>query len=111
MNRVGLELEMGTPSVRSVIDKSYALARNLGVNGTPTFIIGDEIIPGAIGLDGLRTRIANMRECGRTSCPPADAGSESQAARPADGHRRSRMISPSPKRSVFVPRSSKPLAS
>ena len=40
----------------------------LNITGTPTYIIGNEIIPGAIGIDELRSRIANMRACGETQC-------------------------------------------
>ncbi len=73
MSRVSLELEMNTPEVEGILDKSYEIARSLGVSGTPTYILGDEIIPGAIGLDALRQRIANMRACGETACPaPGD---------------------------------------
>jgi len=68
LNRVTLEMEMGTPAVTSVIEKSYDIAKALNITGTPTYIIGDEIIPGAIGLDELRARIANMRACGKTRC-------------------------------------------
>ena len=73
LNRVNLELEMGTPEVGAVIERSYQLATALNITGTPTYIIGDELIPGAVGLDGLRTRIANMRSCGKTVCEPADS--------------------------------------
>ena len=45
-----------------------SIAQALNISGTPTYIIGDELIPGAIGLDELRERIANMRECGSTYC-------------------------------------------
>jgi protein-disulfide isomerase len=76
LNPVTLELNMNTPEVAEVIDKSYRIADKLKITGTPTYIIGDEIIPGAIGLDQLRTRIANMRACGSTECPatPAQPG-------------------------------------
>jgi protein-disulfide isomerase len=76
LNPVTLELNMNTPEVAAVIDKSYRIADKLKITGTPTYIIGDEIIPGAIGLDQLRTRIANMRACGSTECPatPAQPG-------------------------------------
>lgn len=75
LNRVNLELEMETPKVTAVIDKSYEIARGLGVSGTPTYILGDEVIPGAIGLDALRERIANMRACGKTVCQNPDTAS------------------------------------
>jgi protein-disulfide isomerase len=70
LNPVELELEMRTPAVTAVIDKSYSIASALNISGTPTFIIGDEIIAGAVGIEQLRLRIANMRACGQTVCEP-----------------------------------------
>ncbi len=64
LNPITLRMEMVTPSVSGTIERNHQLARALNVSGTPTYIIGEEIIPGAIGLDQLRTRIANMRACG-----------------------------------------------
>lgn len=69
LNPITLELGMNTPDVAAAIDKSYRIAQKLDITGTPTFIIGDEVIPGAIGIDQLRLRIKNMRECGSTTCP------------------------------------------
>ena len=68
LSPVSLELDMGTDAVSQTIQTSYEIARALNITGTPTYIIGNEIIPGAIGLDELKTRIANMRECGETQC-------------------------------------------
>jgi protein-disulfide isomerase len=68
LSPVSLELEMGTDAVARSIQSSYEIARALNITGTPTYIIGNEIIPGAIGVDELRTRIANMRACGETEC-------------------------------------------
>jgi protein-disulfide isomerase len=73
LNRITLELQMGTPEVTAVIERSYQLAQALNISGTPSYIIGDEVIPGAVGLEGLRTRIANMRSCGSTVCDAADS--------------------------------------
>jgi protein-disulfide isomerase len=69
LNPITLEMGMNTPNVSSVIEKSYKIADELKITGTPTYIIGDEIIPGAVGIDQLRSRIANMRACGSTDCP------------------------------------------
>ena len=76
LNPITIEMGMNTPAVVDVIDKSYKIADELKITGTPTYIIGDEIIPGAVGIDQLRTRIANMRACGSTDCPatPAQPG-------------------------------------
>lgn len=68
LSPVGLELDMGTEAVSEAIQTSYEIAKALNITGTPTYIIGNEIIPGAIGLDELRMRIANMRACGKTEC-------------------------------------------
>ncbi len=68
LSPIDLELRMGEENVARTIQKSYEIAQALGISGTPTYIIGNEIIPGAIGADELRTRIANMRECGSTTC-------------------------------------------
>ncbi|MBO9588126.1 DsbA family protein [Devosia sp.] len=68
LSKVDLELKMGEPSVAKTIQTSYEIAQALGITGTPTYIIGNEIIPGAIGVDDLRTRIANMRACGQSVC-------------------------------------------
>ncbi|MCZ4345287.1 DsbA family protein [Devosia neptuniae] len=68
LSPVSLELDMGTDSVSRTIQTSYEIAKALNITGTPTYIIGNEVIPGAIGVDELRQRIANMRECGETQC-------------------------------------------
>ncbi|ODT75207.1 MAG: hypothetical protein ABS76_34845 [Pelagibacterium sp. SCN 64-44] len=68
LSQIDLELRMSEEQVARTIQKSYEIAQALGITGTPTYIIGNEIIPGAIGADELRTRIANMRECGSTQC-------------------------------------------
>ena len=68
LSAVDLELRMGDEDVAQVIQESYEIAQALGITGTPTYIIGNEIIPGAIGADDLRARIADMRECGESQC-------------------------------------------
>lgn len=68
LNRVMLELDMNNADVTSVIQRSYDIAQGLGISGTPTFIIGNEILPGAASKAELSRRIANMRECGATEC-------------------------------------------
>ena len=68
LSSVSLELDMGSEGVAQSIQTSYEIAKALNITGTPTYIIGNEIIPGAIGVDELRSRIANMRACGETQC-------------------------------------------
>jgi len=68
LSPVNLELQMEEPGVAKAIQTSYEIAKALNITGTPTYIIGNEVIPGAIGLDELKGRIANMRACGETEC-------------------------------------------
>jgi Protein-disulfide isomerase len=68
LSPVDLELRMADGKVAQTIQASYEIAQALGITGTPTYIIGNEIIPGAIGADELRARIADMRTCGKTRC-------------------------------------------
>lgn len=63
-----LRAKLADPEVRAALDNSYKLAQQLQISGTPTFIIGDEVIPGAVGVDVLRAKIANVRKCGSTRC-------------------------------------------
>lgn len=64
---VGLDMEklkadMAAPETEKTIRDATMLARTLGVNGTPAFIIGDEILPGAVGLDTLVQQIEAARK-------------------------------------------------
>ncbi len=68
LSPVSLELEAQSEEISDVLQQSYTIADAIGTSGTPTYIIGNEVIPGAVGLEGLRDRIANMRECGSTTC-------------------------------------------
>lgn len=68
LNPLALELGMAAQSVTDALARTYTIAQGLGVSGTPTFIIGNEVIPGAVPKTELVRRIANMRECGQSEC-------------------------------------------
>ena len=72
-NRVEMMLDMNGKAASDAIQKSYDLAKALNIGGTPTYFLGDEMIPGAIGIDQLRQKIAKLRACGSTICPAMDA--------------------------------------
>ena len=51
----------------SVVDgfrEVNTLANDLGMNGTPSYVIGDEVIFGALGYDVLKAKIDKLRKCG-----------------------------------------------
>lgn len=56
------------PEVAAVINQSYDLARKLNINGTPAYIVGDELVFGAVGFSELNRKIEAMRACGKATC-------------------------------------------
>ena len=57
-----LEQDMQDPAVTETINRNYALAEALGIKGTPAFIIGNELVPGAITAEEMQKRIAAVRD-------------------------------------------------
>lgn len=63
-----LEKDMQSPEVRAAIEETMRIGDALKLQGTPAFIVGDEIIFGAVGEGPLKTAIASMRKCGKAAC-------------------------------------------
>ncbi len=55
------------PNDASVMDV-YQLAGTLGITGTPSYVIGNEAVFGAVGAEALEEKIGNVRSCGKTMC-------------------------------------------
>ena len=56
-----VESALEDPRITEAIQETYAQARTLNINGTPAFIIGDRVVPGAVDLETLREIIAEER--------------------------------------------------
>ncbi len=50
------------------VKATYELANNLGVTGTPFYVVGNEAVFGAVGYNELSGKISNIRACGKASC-------------------------------------------
>ncbi len=59
-----LKTDMAAPEVDKIIQRNYALAEALGIDGTPGLVVGNAINDGAADLDGLRRMIAAARKGG-----------------------------------------------
>jgi protein-disulfide isomerase len=57
-----LKRDMADPEIDRALSANRALAKALELRGTPGFIIGDHIVPGAIDLDALKTMVADARK-------------------------------------------------
>jgi protein-disulfide isomerase len=62
-----LEKDLASPEVNTSLQESFKLAEALGLNGTPSYVIGDQVVIGAVGLDTLRQKV-NTARCGKASC-------------------------------------------
>ncbi|SIQ43045.1 DsbA family protein [Bosea sp. TND4EK4] len=60
--------EMDAAATKASIEDTVALGDRLGLTGTPAFIIGDEIVFGAVGEAALKQKIESVRKCGKTDC-------------------------------------------
>ena len=56
-----LKVDMEKPEIRNIIDKNAQLADKLKIQGTPGFIIGDQLIPGVASIDDLTAAIKKAR--------------------------------------------------
>ena len=56
--------DMTGAAVKDIIQRNYSLAEALDINGTPAFIIGDVLVPGATDIDGLKKLVADARKPG-----------------------------------------------
>jgi protein-disulfide isomerase len=60
--------EMEGPAVRAAIEDTVALGDRLGLTGTPAFILGEEVVFGAVGQAALKQKIESVRKCGKATC-------------------------------------------
>jgi len=57
-----LKKDMDSPEVMKVIAANQQLAEQLGIRGTPAFIIGEALVPGAIKLDEMKRLVDSVRK-------------------------------------------------
>jgi protein-disulfide isomerase len=57
-----LKRDMAAPEIQQEIKANLALAEALNIRGTPGFIVGTKIVPGALDLDTLKDMIAEARK-------------------------------------------------
>lgn len=57
-----LKTDMKGADVQRRINASLELGRKVGVNGTPGFIINDQLFPGAMGLEDFKKIVADARK-------------------------------------------------
>ena len=53
--------DVAAPEITAEMEKNIALARTLNLTGTPSFVVGDQVLNGAVGYDALKKAIAAVR--------------------------------------------------
>lgn len=64
-----LEAAMMTREVEDALIESKELADDLGVEATPTYVVGDAVVPNTSRIvEDLTGRVAALRKCGKAMC-------------------------------------------
>jgi protein-disulfide isomerase len=72
INYAKLQQDMADPKLNAEVERNIKLATALDISGTPAYIVGEQIVPGAIDLDALIKLIAGERA--RNANPKAAPG-------------------------------------
>lgn len=65
--KIGLNVEQlkkdkDDPEIAKIMEENLKMASTIGISGTPGFVIGDQLIRGYVGLDGIREAVAEARK-------------------------------------------------
>ena len=63
-----LQKDMAKPETRASIQEVMQIADHLQLSGTPSFVMGNDVVVGAVGYDEIKSRLDNVRKCGRAAC-------------------------------------------
>ena len=64
LNIEQLRRDMKDPAIEKYLQETVRLAKTLGIRGTPAFVIGDTLVPGAIDGARMKEIVAETRSGG-----------------------------------------------
>jgi protein-disulfide isomerase len=56
-----LEADLNSDEIKASLEESFKLAESLGLNGTPSYVVGNDVVIGAAGLNALKEKIKIAR--------------------------------------------------
>ena len=62
-----IERDLSSDEVKQTLEESLKLAEKLGLNGTPSYVIGPHVVVGAVGVEQLKEKV-NSARCGKATC-------------------------------------------
>ena len=60
-DKARVKAALASPAIEAEIAQNLSLQRNLNLNGTPSWVVGDRVFAGAVGYDELKKAIAEAR--------------------------------------------------
>ena len=63
-----LAKDMESKDVEAGLHEVMGMADSLQINGTPSFVVGDEVVVGAVGYSELKGKIDSVHKCGHSVC-------------------------------------------
>jgi protein-disulfide isomerase len=63
-----LEKDIASDEVRATLTENFKLAEALGMNGTPSYVVGEDVVVGAVGFEALKDKVRSARCAGKATC-------------------------------------------
>ena len=63
-----LQKDMKDPAIHAGVENIMKMADALALTGTPSYVVGNEAIVGAVGLTELKSKVDSVGKCGKTVC-------------------------------------------
>lgn len=68
IDRAAVEEAAKSPEIDTEISETFKVAEALGLRGTPSYVVGNEVIPGAVSYEELQAKIAEARKTECQTC-------------------------------------------
>ncbi len=63
-----LNKDMDSTDTKSLLSETMTIADALRLQGTPAYVVGNEVVFGAVGYEALKSAVDNTRRCGKARC-------------------------------------------
>lgn len=63
-----LAKEIKAPKITESLEENSKISDSLNITGTPTYVLGSEVMVGAADYADLRSRVDSLRKCGKSTC-------------------------------------------
>jgi protein-disulfide isomerase len=63
-----LNKDMESKEIETGLREVMGMADSLQINGTPSFVVGQEVVMGAVGYDELKGKLDSVHKCGHSVC-------------------------------------------